>query len=282
MPRKSPPSSPPQSSPPAALPAASSLVRIVLVEPRNPLNILAAARAARNFGWEDIAVVHPHPPIWKRTLAAKGAKKWLGKARLFPDMASAIEDRNWVLGTSTLAGRSLDEPNRFVPLEDFAAKIRRRKRTMRAAILFGAENHGLSNEMLDYCHHLLRIPTVDELPSMNLGQAVALCCYEMRRQFLGVTPSTPANPPAASGEVLRLVDGFASLLPELSAAPGDRMPRRRTLLRQLLLRLPLTSQDVTFLLGLVRDTSWEMRHGKQSPAQSDSPAQHDSMGNKPD
>ncbi|MSO20814.1 MAG: hypothetical protein EXQ56_10205 [Acidobacteria bacterium] len=218
-------------------------VRIVLVQPRNPLNILAAARAARNFGLGDIAVVGVHAQAWAEAIEKDkdretphgprgSARGWLGDARCYAALDEAIGDCNWVLGTSSLDRRAgvLADPaaagsaasprsgtpldaSQVIDLNDLPARLATsqsgraasRFSTLdsrisrlpsqtpnpqspipalirdRVAILFGSEKRGLTNDHLARCQHLLRIPTVAALPSMNLGQAVAVVCYELSR-----------------------------------------------------------------------------------------------------
>ena len=172
-------------------------LRIVLVRPRNPLNLLAASRAAANFGFDDVVVVSPYEPIWQEARAARGAGKWLRQARRAATLLEAIEDRNWVLGTSSLSRRSI-EPPRIVSLDQVAVRATGAKKRDRMAILFGSEKRGLRNQELELCHAILRIPTSQTAPSMNLGQAVAVCCYELRRSWqprsvLGKPPASIAS-----------------------------------------------------------------------------------------
>ncbi len=170
--------------------------RIVLVRPRNPLNIGAAARAMANFGFSDLVVVEPHEPVWRETRSAVGAEGIVRSARAVADFEEAIADRTLVVGTTSGSRRNLDRE--LVPLDSLgewlresAGKVKRggsaragKGTRRRAALLFGSEKTGLSNDCLSHCHALVRIPTTPDCPSMNLGQAVAVCCYELAR-FVG-------------------------------------------------------------------------------------------------
>lgn len=265
-------------------------VRIVLVRPRNPLNIAAAARAARNFGFEDFAVVAPYGPVWEEARAAAGAKRWLRGAHCFPRLAGAIEDRDWVIGTSCLSRRRSFDPAKVMSLDTLSsyfgkprvpnppstrsgprAKPRGESRIPlrnreRVALLFGSEKRGLSNEDLSCCHHILRIPTTTQTPSMNLGQAVAVCCYEMRRWLVPHrAPSKATTPYATVGEVTRLVDEMDKLLGGATTLPPGRAGKRKTRLQQMLLRWPLRSQDVALVLGILRDFTWQLQQ-RPTPA----------------
>jgi len=243
----------------------SKSVRIVLVKPRNPLNIAAAARAAQNFGFDDLVVVAPYGPVWEEAQTTAGAGKWLRQARAVSHLTEAIADRNWVLGTSSLARRHPTEPQRVLSLEGLAAYSKRQKGRDRIAILFGSEKRGLTNEDLSYCHAILRIPTSAKATSMNLGQAVAVCCYELRQLLDGSRArKTSRNSAAAScaqvGEIIRLIDELHPLLGESEASHSGKLRKRKERLRQILMRWSITSQDLTLLFGLVRDLSRKVRN----------------------
>lgn len=233
--------------------------RIVLVRPRNPLNIAAAARAMKNFGLADLVLVAAYQPVWLDARAAPGAKDLLRTARAVSDVQEAIEDRTLVLGTSSMARRS--EVENVCSLNELGSVLKRRKGRGRLAILFGSEKTGLSNRDLGYCHAVLRIPTEAGAPSMNLGQAVAVCCYELSKclQAGGRKPreawaSKPTSP-ASVGEVNRLVERVARLFGEKAE---KKESRRSDQLRELFLRSELRNRDVTLLLGVLRDLAWRM------------------------
>jgi TrmH family RNA methyltransferase len=155
--------------------------RIVLVRPRNPLNIGAAARAMANFGLEDLAVVKPHAPVWRETVSAVGAEDLVLKAREAKSLQETIGDCDLVLGTTVVRERDLSRPVVRLPeLGEFLAE----RRPRRLAVLFGNEKSGLTNLNLEKCHAYLTVPTSAKQPSMNLGHAVAVVCYELSRARL--------------------------------------------------------------------------------------------------
>src|SRR2546427_808583 len=99
--------------------------RIVLVRPRNPLNIGAAARAMANFGLRELVVVKPYGPVWQETRSAVGAEEILKSARAGEKLEEAIGDANWGVGTTKESRRALHR--HLVPLTDFARRLRRRE-----------------------------------------------------------------------------------------------------------------------------------------------------------
>jgi len=153
-------------------------LEVVLVSPRNPLNIGAAARAMANFGFGRLTVVAPYAPHWREARSAVGAPELLARARETATLAEAVAQCTLVAGTGTLTYRKPEQ--RVVRLPELAPLMARElTRGGRIALVFGPEKHGLTREDLSYCHVMVEIPTDPRQPSMNLGQAVAVCLYEL-------------------------------------------------------------------------------------------------------
>jgi len=157
----------------------SDNLRVVLVSARNPLNIGAAARAMSNFGFLRLGVVNPYEVAFRKAKSAVGAAALLEQAEEYKSVAEAVADCTLVVGTTAVRHRELQHPLRR--LEYGARLIRKRLQSSRVALLFGSEKYGLSRRDLSHCHWLMRIPTRDEHILMNLGQAVAICLYELIR-----------------------------------------------------------------------------------------------------
>ena len=155
-------------------------LRVVLVRTRNPLNIGAAARAMSNFGFSRLRAVAPYEAAFREARSAVGASQLLKDAEEFVTVAEAVSDCRLVVGTTTARGRDLLHAAKR--LEDGGALIRRQLAGGPVALLFGSEKRGLSKDNLSHCHWLMRIPTAEANLSMNLGQAVAVCLYELIRE----------------------------------------------------------------------------------------------------
>lgn len=236
--------------------------RVVLVRPRNPLNVGAAARAMANFGLRDLIVVAPHAPVWNEARSAVGAGEVLRSAGAVGDFAEAIGAASLVLGTTSGSRRNLDRD--LIPLTELSSWLEGRtsKRGI-AALVFGSEKTGLSNEQMSYCHGLVRIPTSSRCPSMNLGQAVAVCCYELARSgFVSVPPRRPRVHLSDPANLQALEHAF-----ERAARVLDRVgylktkSRNATLikLRRLLLDLELTNNEVKILGGILAQIEWKLK-----------------------
>jgi TrmH family RNA methyltransferase len=240
----------------------SDRLRVVLVAPRNPLNIGAAARAMSNFGFFHLRVVNPYELAFREARSAVGAEPLLAHAEEFKTVADAVMDCALVVGTTSVGRRQPEHPVRR--LEQAARLLHKHLAGSRVALLFGSEKRGLSNEDLSHCHWLLRIPTREEHRSMNLGQAVAVCLYELARD-----PQASAKPgkhvPATAADLERLTglmldalrsSGYLKSTPvgsqkRRSAAPTDEKIRR------LIHRLRLSAADAELTLGILRQILWK-------------------------
>lgn len=246
---------------------------MVLVNSRNPLNIGAAARAMSNFGVERLRVVHPYEVAFREARSAVGAEPILAAAEEFESLAPAIADCSLVVGTTgrdlrgaagtkQVGGRTQRQSREpLLRLEEAAERIRA---TLggggNVALLFGSEKVGLSNREMERCQLLLRIPTRDEHPSMNLGQAVAVVLYELIRQT-GAEPvaALPAAPAPTAAERERLIAVLLEALTLGGYAHGGLDPEPKV--RRLVRHLELTAADLREWLSLVRQLVWKLKNG---------------------
>ena len=231
---------------------------VVLVSTRNPLNIGAAARAMSNLGFLRLRVVNPYEASFREARSAVGAAPLLAKAEQYSSLAEAVADCSLVVGTTAVSNRELNHPLRL--LKDAAPVIRKRLQAGgRVALLFGSEKRGLSNHDFSHCHWLMHIPTREEHTSMNLGQAVAVCLYELARGTGKAGLRTEKMNAATAGELERitamLIDALraSGYLGERSAAAKEEKTRR------MVRRLELSSADAELWLGMLRQMLWKMK-----------------------
>ncbi len=236
----------------------------MLVNTRNPLNVGAAARAMSNFGFLHLRVVNPYELAFREARSAVGAAPLLAQAEEFKSLGEAVADCSLVVGTTALSRR--DPQHSVRDLQRGARLIRKRLGTGRIALLFGSEKRGLSNEDLSHCHWLLHIPTREEHRSMNLGQAVAVCLYELARDAR--SPSVPEKTMhARAGDFERLTSLLLETLKASgylksgsikgnakshSAAPAEEKIRR------FIRRMKLSAADAELLLGMLRQILWKL------------------------
>jgi TrmH family RNA methyltransferase len=239
------------------LAAASSNLRVVLVSPRNPLNIGAAARAMFNLGFSRLRLVNPYELAFREARSAIGAREILKSAEEFPSVADAVADSKLVVGTTSIGHRGL--AHTLHRLEQGAPLVREQLQLGPVALLFGSEKFGLSNEDLAHCHWLMRIATADQQHSMNLGQAVAVCLYELSRHELDA-PAAPARARKAASaadteHITRLlldVLGQSGYINPVTTVSAENKVRR------LVRRLDLSARDAPVVLGMLRQILWKV------------------------
>jgi tRNA/rRNA methyltransferase len=242
-----------------AIPSDFDRLCIVLVSTRNPLNIGAAARAMSNLGFMHLRVVNPYEASFREARSAVGAAPLLAKAEQYPSVADAVVDCSLVIGTTAVGKRELHHPLRL--LKDAAPLIRKRLRAGgRVALLFGSEKRGLSNHDFSHCHWLLHIPTREEHTSMNLGQAVAVCLYELARSSKGRAFYKAEKPKSATaGELERITSVLIDAL-RASGYLGERsIAAKEDKIRRMVRRMDLSSADAELWLGMLRQMLWKMR-----------------------
>jgi TrmH family RNA methyltransferase len=246
---------------------------VVLAGARNPLNIGASARAISNFGFSRLRVVNPYHVAFREARSAVGASEVMKAAEEHATIAAAVADCELIVGTTGARRRDLELP--LYRLEQASRTIRGQLARGRVALLFGSEKTGLSNEELSYCHWLLRIPTRDEHPSMNLGQSVAICLYELVRQRR-TKPVPLVGPPVADlGERSAAathtapaveIDRLTTVLLDVLRASGYVKARTSTSteqkVRRLVRRLGLNAEDAVLLTGMLRQIAWKVDEGK--------------------
>lgn len=223
---------------------------MVLVATRNPLNIGAAARAMSNFGFSRLRVVRPYDLAFREARSAVGAPELLRNAQSFENVSDAIADCSLVVGTTAVGSRQIEHP--VHRLQDGAALLREHLTTGRVALLFGSEKRGLANEDLSYCHWLIRIPTRAEHISMNLGQAVAVCLYELIRAEGAPDSNTVGKSveAAAAGELDRMTQALLEALAVCGyIKPGTEVITEEKT-RRLIRRLQLSSTDAETMTGM--------------------------------
>ena len=234
---------------------------VVLVGTRNPLNIGAAARAMSNFGFLRLRVVNPYEVAFREARSAAGAASLLAAAEEFPSVAEALADCTLVVGTTAVQHRELQHPLRS--LEHGARLIRRELATERVALLFGSEKTGLSNDDLSYCHWLMHIPTRQRHLSMNLGQAVAVCLYEISRS--AKRPAAKKEKPekhATAGEVERISTVLLEALHVSGYVKRNAVASTEERVRRMVRRMNLSSEDAELWLGMLRQMLWKMKQGR--------------------
>jgi TrmH family RNA methyltransferase len=227
-------------------------IRIVLVAPSHPGNIGAVARAMKNMGLGQLVLVRPrHFPDPEATARASGADDVLAGARTVATLGEALQGCGFVTATTS---RDRDQYFRVLDVREAAARVVAEAQRSPAAVVFGAERTGLTNEELEAAHALIRIPASEVYPSLNLAMAVQLVAYEIFRAQ-GTPPSVAVSGAAAlaSAQALeRLYAHLAEVLDEIDFR--DRTQKGTNLMsriRRFLQRAELDENEVNILRGIL-------------------------------
>jgi len=227
-------------------------IRVVLLRPRGAANVGAVARAMKNMGLRDLVLVHPAlmKSFWAKAMAAH-AEDVLHSVRRCNSIGDAVADCGLVVGTTCRGGlyREAAEAPRIAAPRVVAAAA-----TNRVALVFGPEDHGLSNEDLKACQQLIAIPADPAYPSLNLAQAVMVCCYELRLAMAGEPQATREL--ARAEQVDRMFEKLRAALRSIGFLHPDNPDHIMFAFRRFLGRAELEARDVQILLGLARQIEW--------------------------
>ena len=253
-------------------------VSFVLVEPKEPGNIGASARAIKNMGFRNLCLVNPPSELTDeaRWLACN-ALDVLDAAQSYPDVKSAISDKAVVVGTSRRTGKRRGV---ILPVEQGARSVIERAQAGKVAILFGREDRGLLNEEVDECGLLLTIPTSKEHRSLNLAQAVLIIAYELlkaeyelktkgqdakaKKRFVprNLESGVEGTPLVSHGEISALYARMTETLKLLEYIPrGDRNLEAKIMqnLKHFISRAGLTAWELNMLYGILSQIAHKVK-----------------------
>jgi TrmH family RNA methyltransferase len=237
-------------------------IRIVLVGTTHPGNIGAVARAMKNMGVSDLALVEPlHFPHKDAVARASGAIDVLENAMVTESLGEALEDCVYVVGASARS-RAINWPT--LEPRECAGKLLEQSEAGPVAAVFGPEKYGLTNEHLDLCDALLTIPTNPDFSSLNLGMAVQVLTYELRAA--GVDRSSPSSYEAdaalaTSGDMEYFYTHLEDVLTDLEFLNPDNPRHLMRRLRRLFIRARPDQNELNILRGIL--TAVERKGGKK-------------------
>lgn len=252
---------------------------LVLVEPAGPLNVGSVARLCANFGIRELRLVAPrcNPQGEESRRMAVHGGPLLAAAVTFPSLAEALADCRRVVATS---GRSDPEPLAVVPPEAGLNWLLAAAPEAPAALVFGREDRGLSNDELLLAGRILRIGTGSDYPSLNLSHAVAVVLHALHNERLSreagapelstllPAPSTPTAhrtvlaDPAPRGALEATLSDAEALLLEVGFLHSHTAHARMAKVRGLLQRAQVTPEEVALLRGMVRQLRWASRQAR--------------------
>jgi tRNA/rRNA methyltransferase len=238
---------------------ALSRVRVVLVEPQEPMNVGAVARAMRNFGLARLYLVNPAPrvgPPWAREAywLAVHAEEILDRAVAVDSLMEALADVQLVVATT---GRPRElYPAPVVPAWEVPARVLSVEGEV--ALVFGRETFGLTNEELALAHVIGTIPTAPEQPSLNLAQAVVVFAYELFKAVVG-EGRFPREELAQVAALEAFFEDLGRYVLEIGFTDQNRFPHAMRRLRRIFHKARLTPGEVQMLRGLLHQSRYQMR-----------------------
>ena len=235
-------------------------LRIVMVRPRGSGNIGSVARAMKNVGAKELAIVGNArtQSFWAKAMAVHG-RDILQEAKRHPTIREAIADCNLVIGTTCRAGlyRSHSQTPR-----QLASTMAAAARSGKVALLFGPEDHGLSNKDLEHCQLLINIPANPEYQSFNVAQAVVICLYEVYVASLTAV-ADDGLVRAQAEDIERLFDIMRNALLKIGFLDSENPEHMLLAFRRIFGRTGLENKDVRILTGMFRQIEWYAKQGWQ-------------------
>lgn len=253
------------------MPSSLAQIRIVLVEPAGALNVGSVARVLKNMGLRHLVLVNPQcdPLDAEARQMAVHAKEILEAARQAESLSEALVGCQRAIATTgldhTTLNVTLEHPRVALPwlleselLQEQPADLPFEQTT--AALIFGREDRGLTKEELNLAQRFVRIPTSSDYASMNLAQAVAVCCYE-----LAVAAQASQPPIASTPADLATLDALEQYYQQLEAVLlhiGYLYPHtvtsRMEKFRRLFSRAQLSQTEVAMLRGILSQVEWAL------------------------
>lgn len=244
-------------------------VRIILVEPAGALNVGAVARVMKNMGLSQLWLVNPQFDFQEDRYGTE-AQHMAVHGQDILEAASIVKYL-----PEALAGcqRAIATAGRIDPgsmrLETPVTGLSWLSEVETSAIVFGPEDRGLSNSELQYCQQVMKIPVDDTYPSLNLAQAVGICCYQLRLLNQSAEPTSQIDKHLVKSATIDAIEAYYEQLEEVLLTIGYLYPHtafsRMQKIRRLFNRSDLTESELAMLRGILRQVSWAVSKGNTSP-----------------
>lgn len=236
-----------------------SNIRVVLVGTSHPGNIGSVARAMKTMGLTSLYLAAPRcEPDGQSVALAAGACDILQGLKTVDSLHEAIKDCALVIGTSARS-RTLDWP--MLDPRQAGEKLNGESQSSQVAIVFGRENHGLSNEELQMCNYHVFIPANPEYSSLNLAQAVQLICYEIRMAHLSQveSPKEVIEYPSVTDHE-RLYEHLEQTLINTGFIIKNHPGQVMTKLKRLFTKARIETHELNILRGILTSINKKLTH----------------------
>ncbi len=228
-------------------------IRVVLVEPLYEGNVGSTARAMKNFGFSDLALVNPCELEGQARAFAMHARDIMENASVHSTIQDAVRDSNLIIAATGNPGMRVEEHIRAPAYTPADIKTMLEGRNGTISILFGREDKGLSNDELKLCDIIMSIPTSLDYPSMNLSHSVAVVLYELCDIKAGsINLAYHFDLDLMYGHIREMFDDIDY--------PAHKKDKTMLMLQRILGRARLTSREVQTIRGLVRRIQYRLCH----------------------
>ena len=230
-------------------------IRIVLTRPLYGGNVGSACRAMMNMGISDLAIVRPSHelhdiPIRKMSLHAYSIYE---NRSDFETLAGAVEDCHVVACTTARMGLYRAHAR---TMRQWAPEMLASAASAKTAIVFGPEDDGLKNEEIALCTRIIQLPSTAAYQSINMAQAVMICCYELYVATDTFEPVEEASPEATSQQRELMFEIWRKTLLRIGFMKDDTAEHMMLGVRRILSRGKLTDRDVRILMGIAKQADW--------------------------
>lgn len=224
-------------------------IRVVLVQPKQPGNIGSVCRAMKNFGLSRLYLVNPsdHTSGEARQMA-HGSGDILYGAVVFQTLEEALHGVSLTVGTSHRTRRNFDL---FYGPPEIAQKLLSIPQNGEAALVFGREEAGLTNDEIKLCQIISRIPSAVKYPSLNLSQAVLIHGYELYRAAES-PPGIPTLEPAPFQAIESMYTHIDTTMKKLGFTSRHHPETFKHSLRRLFGRTEMEERDVATIHKIFR------------------------------
>jgi TrmH family RNA methyltransferase len=239
--------------------------RVVLVRTQFAGNLGSTARIMRNMGMTDLRLVSPEadPADRQAKQLSTHGEEILNNARVVQDLGDALADCTLVVATSGRTGGFYRQQSVGSPREIGQAMVSHLS-TGPAALVFGPEATGLTNDEITRCQRLIHIPADPGYPALNLAQAVTICLYEIRCAWLEQTTiQSTLEPPASFDHIDRMFAQLKAALEDIHFLYGPNADALMHALRQIISRAQPNATEVDILFGLARQMQWYVKNGSR-------------------
>ena len=238
-------------------------INVILVRPRVPENIGAAARAVANMGLGQLRLVDPVDLVWKsmRALATAKGEPVLEAMSVHETLEQALADCNHAVATTARQG---EKRGQLVPPRQAAPEMLSMAEIGPVGLVFGPEDRGLTVAQVDRCRLSVCIPT-SEASSLNLAQSIIVMAYELRlaAQDGAGLGERQLPRPAQLGELYDLLEHLKEAFVNIGHVPADNPDHFMRTLKAPLERAGITSKEIRAWRGVARQVNWLAREVKK-------------------